>query len=245
MSISGGFDSSAILCQALALNHNRALCPAITGISYLGPEHSEADERRYLAMIESDFGIAIERFDMEPYLGLVDDAAEQVGAVEAPFVDYMWKITRHQHQQSAAAGARTFLTGHWGDQMLFSSAYLANLIGNLRLAEVWRHLNKYAHFYGRETVRVLARLAAVDSARAFLPGAVLPMAKRLRRRLGRAPQRAPWFSERLRQFEQASSDETGEAAARFSLGACPNRSISRPARNTTSSAWSGTTRPRR
>jgi asparagine synthase (glutamine-hydrolysing) len=207
VSISGGFDSSSILCQALTLNRDRALCPAITGISYLGTEHTEADERRYLAMIESDFGIAIERFDMEPYLGLVDDAAEQVRAVEAPFVDYMWKITRHQHQQSAAAGARTFLTGHWGDQMLFSSAYLADLIGGLRLTEVWRHLNEYGRFYGRETVRILARIAAVDSARAFLPEAVLPMAKRLRRRVGRAPQRAPWFSERLRHFEQTSSDK--------------------------------------
>ena len=69
VSISGGFDSSAFLCQAPTLNGDRALCPAITGISYLGTEHTEADERRFLAMIESDFAIAIERFGMEPYLG--------------------------------------------------------------------------------------------------------------------------------------------------------------------------------
>ncbi len=52
VSISGGFDSSSILCQALTLNRDRALCPAITGISYLGTERTEADERRYLTLIE-------------------------------------------------------------------------------------------------------------------------------------------------------------------------------------------------
>ena len=113
--------------------------------------------------------------------------------------------------------------------MLFSSAYLADLIGNLRLAEVWRHLNKYTDFYGRATVRILARIAAVDSARAFLPDAVLPMAKRLRRRFGRAPKKGPWFSERLRQFEQ-QHPPAGEAGARFPLGACP-RSIYLEARS--------------
>ena len=142
---------------------------------------------------------------MEPLLGLVADADEQVRSVEAPFVDYMWRITRHQHRQSAVAGARTFLTGHWGDQMLFSSAYLADLIGELRLLDAWRHLGEYGRFYGQGTVRALARIAAVDSARAFLPRAVLPMAKRLRRSFGQAPASAPWFSERLREFERSAS----------------------------------------
>ena len=47
----------------------------------------------------------------------------------------------------------------------------------------------------------------MDSARAFLPEAVLPAGQAAARRFGLAPQRAPWFSERLRQFEQASSDK--------------------------------------
>ncbi len=67
VSISGGFDSSSILCQALTLNRDRALCPAITGISYLGTEQTEADERHYLTTDrDAIIGIAIERFDMEP-----------------------------------------------------------------------------------------------------------------------------------------------------------------------------------
>jgi asparagine synthase (glutamine-hydrolysing) len=215
VSISGGFDYSAILCQALALNHERALCPDISGISYLGAEHTEADERRYLTLIERDYGIAIERFDMEPLLGLVADAAEQVQAVEAPFVDYMWRITRHQHRQSAGRGARTFLTGHWGDQVLFSSAYLADLIGGLRFVHVWQHLREYGRFYGHPTVRSLTRIAAIDSARAFLPNSVLPLAKRLRRPFMKSPARAPWFSDRLRQFEHTASDRPAKLPLEF------------------------------
>ena len=220
VSISGGFDSSSILCQALTLNRDRALCPAITGISYLGTERTEADERYYLTLIERDYDIAIERFDMEPLLGLVADADEQVRSVEAPFVDYMYRITRHQHRRSAVAGARTFLTGHWGDQMLFSSAYVADLIGELRFLDAWRHLGEYGRFYGQGTVRALTRIAAVDSARAFLPKAVLAMAKRLRRSFGQAAASAPWFSEGLREFERSALDNVGEAASRFPLGPC-------------------------
>ena len=194
VSISGGFDSSSILCQALTLNADRPLCPAVTGISYLGTADTEADERRYLTHIERDYAIAIERFDMEPLLGVLEDAAEQVRAVEAPFLDYMWRITRHQHRRSAAQGARSFLTGHWGDQMLFSSAYLADLFARFRWSEVRRHLHEYRRYYGDEAVRVLTGLFALDAARAFLPARLLPLAKRLRRGLKRSPVTAPWFS---------------------------------------------------
>ena len=215
VSISGGFDSSSILCQALTLNRDRALCPAITGISYLGTERTEADERYYLTLIERDYDIAIERFDMEPLLGLVADADEQVRSVEAPFVDYMYRITRHQHRRSAVAGARTFLTGHWGDQMLFSSAYVADLIGELRFLDAWRHLGEYGRFYGQGTGRALTRIAAVDSARAFLPKGMLAMAKRLRRSFGQAAASAPWFSEGLREFERSASTTSAKLPLDF------------------------------
>lgn len=198
ISVSGGFDSSSVFSQfeRLRRTDTPGIPPAV-GISYFGRQGSDADEVRYLTDIEREHGIAIERFAIEPLQGLVNGAFEEVHAIEAPFLDCMWGVTRELHSRAAARGARLMLTGHWGDQVLFSSAYLADLFGDLRWGTIREHLRAYRRWFGDHEARVFARRFIVDTGRRHLPSAVLPAAKWIRRRVARPDRTKPWFTEQF------------------------------------------------
>jgi asparagine synthase (glutamine-hydrolysing) len=184
VSVSGGFDSSAIFCQAETLRREGVVgCASVKGISYLGGLGTDADERQYLLDLEREYGVVVERFPMEPLRGLVSGAREQVHANEAPVLDAMWGVTRELHVRAARTGARTLLTGHWGDQVLFSSAYLVDLFLTLKWSEVRQHVSEYARWLGRAQANVLARRLGVEVGRSVIPAAILPPVKWLRRRL--------------------------------------------------------------
>ena len=184
VSVSGGLDSSSIFCQAEALRRAGAThCSAIAGLSYTGAEGTDADERRYLLEIEREYTIGIERFPIEPLVGLMRGAHEQIRTIEAPFLDYTWGVTTELHGRAAARGARILLSGHWGDQVLFSSAYLVDLFRRLAWGEVRRHLHEYARYFGATEARGLARRFAVDVVRHHVPPRLLPPLKWIRRRL--------------------------------------------------------------
>jgi asparagine synthase (glutamine-hydrolysing) len=195
VSVSGGFDSSSIFCEIEAQRRIRRphnLPPY--GVSYFGREGTDADERRYLLEIEREYGVVVDRFPMEPLQGLLAGAEDQIRAIEAPFIDYMWGVTREVHRRAAGSGARTLLAGTWGDQVLFSSAYLADLFGALRWSTVRRHLVEYRAWFGSPEARLLARRFIVDAGRRYLPTGVLPLAKWMRRRLTRTETQKPWFT---------------------------------------------------
>jgi asparagine synthase (glutamine-hydrolysing) len=207
VSISGGFDSSSIFCESEHLRRTGAArCPGVRAISYLGAEGTDADERRYLIGIEQQYGIEIERFPMEPYIGLVDGADEQTRASEAPFLDFMWSVQRELYLQASAHG-RTFLSGHWGDQVLFSSAYLVDLFRKGSWFAVRRHLKEYDSWLDRGSNRVLAQRFLVDAGRWVLPAALLPTLKRLRRRLAGPARADRWFSDAFRDQSMRLADQ--------------------------------------
>jgi asparagine synthase (glutamine-hydrolysing) len=196
ISVSGGLDSSSIFCQADQLRRSgRAACPAIVGISHPGAEGTEADEHRYIEAIEQEYGLTIDRFAVEPLVGVAEGLDQQIGATEAPLVDYMWGITRQMHQRATAHGARVLLTGHWGDQVFFSSGYLVDLFRRLAWREIRRHTREYVRWFGAGETRVLSRRFVVDVARHHLPRALVPPFKWIRRRLLGAERPKPWFSD--------------------------------------------------
>ncbi len=203
VSVSGGLDSSSIWCQAETLRRSgRAATPAVAGVSYLGPEASASDEQRYLREIEGRYGVSFARFPIAPLAGVVDGAGEQVRAVESPFADYLWGVTREVHAQARRAGARVLLSGHWGDQMLFSSAYLADLLRQLAVGRLLRHTRTYARYFGPDETRLLARRLWLDVARRYAPRAVAPLLKALRRRIARPERPKPWLADGFRRRAQ-------------------------------------------
>jgi asparagine synthase (glutamine-hydrolysing) len=196
ISVSGGLDSSSIFCQAETLRSSRrADCPAIAGITYIGGAGTEADERRYVEAIELKYGTSIERIDAEPLMGVARDIEEQIAAAEAPFVDYLWGLTRQLHQRAVAGGARVLLTGHWGDQVLFSSAYLVDLFRQLAWLDVRRHIRQYVKWFGEEETRALVRRFAVDLGRHHLPTRFIAPLKWVRRRWLGVERPKPWFAD--------------------------------------------------
>jgi asparagine synthase (glutamine-hydrolysing) len=196
VSVSGGLDSSSIFCQAQRLQpRERAIPPTLAGISYTGAEGSRSDERRYLSEIERDFGVEIERFPMDPYVGCVDGMDAQVTAAEAPLLDYSWGVTREVYRRAAANGARVLLTGHWGDQVLFSSSYLADLFWRLAWRDIWRHTRAYARHFGSAETRVLERRIAGDIVRHYVPAPLVAPLKRLRLKLFGDQREKRWFTD--------------------------------------------------
>jgi asparagine synthase (glutamine-hydrolysing) len=195
VSVSGGLDSSSIFCQAETLRRaGDANCLSVAGLSYTGAAGTGADERGYLQDMEREYGVEIERFPMEPLTGLVDGADQQIRANEAPFPDCMWGVTRELHRRARAQGARVLLSGHWGDQVLFSSAYLVDLFDRFAWGEIRRHTREYESWFSKAEVRVLKRRFIVDVARSHLPPALGPPLKWLRRRLMREVRSTSSFS---------------------------------------------------
>ena len=195
VSVSGGLDSSSIFCQALALHASGSVPHAPIGVSFVGEAGTDADEREYLLDIERAFGVGIDRFPIEPFRGLVEGTDEQVRAIEAPFIDYMWGVTRELHRRARASGSRGLLSGHWGDQVLFSSAYLIDLFHRFEWGRIRRHTREYARWFGAPEARVLARRFALALARHHVPAPLVPPLKRLRRRLTHRRLVKPWFSD--------------------------------------------------
>ncbi|MFI5280418.1 MAG: asparagine synthetase B family protein [Gemmatimonadales bacterium] len=199
VSVSGGLDSSSILCHAETLRRSHALvAPRVIGISYIGEAGSEADEERYVAAMERQHGLTIERFAAERYLGVVRDGEEQVRAIEAPFLDYMWGVTQQVYRTAADAGARVLLTGHWGDQMLFSSAYLVDLFRRPAWRELGRHLREYRRWCGAGEARYLTRRFVRDVLRRSVPARLVPPLKWVRGRLFAPDRRWRWLGEDFR-----------------------------------------------
>ena len=198
VSVSGGLDSSSIFCQAETLRRRAAGCRTkVLGISYTGAMGTDADEREYQQMIEREYGIALDRFPIEPYTGLVDGVDDQVRIVEAPFIDYLWGVTRELQRRARAGGARVLLSGHWGDQVLFSAAYLVDLFDRLAWGRLRRHAREYARYFGETGARVLVGRVPMDIARHHLPRAIVGPLKWARRRLRREHRPKPWFSDRF------------------------------------------------
>ena len=86
-----------------------------------------ADERAFLESIEREYGVQVLRLALSDHLGLVEGSDRQLWHVEVPSLDYLWKARVAIGQTMRARGARVLLSGHWGDQMLFSTGYLVDL----------------------------------------------------------------------------------------------------------------------
>lgn len=184
VSVSGGLDSSSIFCQAEVMRRGGEVgCPSVSGFSYVGAEGSTADERGYLEEIERAYGLPIARIPAAPLTGIVAGAELQALHVEAPLLDSLWQITHALQSAAAGAGARRFVTGHWGDQMLHGTAYFVDLFRRFGLGTARRHLAALDEWFQPDEAKTLRKQVVFELVRHHLPPALLPLAKRLRRAL--------------------------------------------------------------
>lgn len=191
VAVSGGLDSSAIFCEASA----HAETPLV-GLTYTTHDGGASDESRYVAEVERACGRAIRRVDT-PAEGLLFQSAEMVHAVEAPMLNGQWFRGDRLNKAVTAAGARTLLTGHWGDQILFDQAYLVDLLRGGRLLAVNAHLNEYRRWYPGARHEFLTQFGS-DVLEHALPHWARGAVRGVSRRWQRPAPWDDWYCESLR-----------------------------------------------
>lgn len=180
VSVSGGLDSSSILCMADTLRQARTIpAPSLVGMSYLSPAGSPSDEKEFLVEIERQYGLAIERVPITRF-GLMDGAREAVWHVEAPFLDHQWNTSRTFFNRAAMLGVRVMLTGHWADQVLFPQAYLIDLFRQLRWRDISTHLHAFEYWMPDVMPGFFRKRFWLDLVRHHVPKSVIPYLRRLR-----------------------------------------------------------------
>jgi asparagine synthase (glutamine-hydrolysing) len=199
VSVSGGLDSSSILCMAETLTRREPGLPAPLGISYISPEGSPSDERSFLVDIENKYGSTIHRVPFGP-AKLVDGSKEAVWHLEVPWLDEQWENIRTFHHTIKRLGARVVLTGHWADQVLFPPGYLIDLFRCLAWQKVRTHLNEFGLWQTDADPRFFSRGFFSNLVKYHLPKVLYPLVRRLRVKRDR-----PWYSKALhrRAFRQA------------------------------------------
>ena len=193
VSVSGGVDSSAIICTAETLvRRGQASSPDLFGVSYLTTEGTPSDEQIFLTEIERAYGTTIDRIPPGP-MKILEGSRKVVWCLEAPFLDEQWGNSERTLCAVRNRGARVMLTGHWGDQFMFSQAYLIDLARRFRWRTVARHLRQYCSWLRDVDPKLFYYRLFVGLVMTFAPSTLVPMLRRLRRR-----KISPWYTTRFR-----------------------------------------------
>ncbi len=216
VSVSGGLDSSAILCAGLAAGRDQG-GPAITGFHYQGGDSLDTSDAPFVDELERTRRVCLVRVGAKP--GLLDDCRGVVTHAEAPMLRGSWNTLRRLLGAVRNHGSDVLLTGHWGDQVLFDQAYLVDLAGAGHFGELRRHLDEYARWLPDADGREFRSFFASDLAREWLPGGVHRLLGRARARW-RRPSADTWYREAFlglapgRRFHGAEPDPAVSAHGR-------------------------------
>jgi asparagine synthase (glutamine-hydrolysing) len=197
VSVSGGLDSSSIYCVARKLlEKDSSLAPKLVGITHSAPEGSSADERKYIAAIERDYKVSIDTVPIE-FSGVLAGLERTVRTFEAPWGDSQWRNNERILDRARSTGARTFLGGQWGDQVMFDGAYLADLARGFRWATLAQHIHELPKWMGSYKFW-LVKSTARQTIKSLIPQAVRPMIMAYRRKTAPMNREQRWFTEWFR-----------------------------------------------
>lgn len=208
--VSGGLDSSSLLCVAERLRRQAPdVLPAIHPFTYQGPINTSADEIAYVEVIERDYGIRVDR--VPACGGLFGGSREGIVEfrrflrhVECPLADENLTALRRILQAIAASGARTVLTGHWADQFLYPQDYWVDLLRRFRWGQLARHRREYASWFTDVPAWVFRRRFRLDLIKYSTPEFLLPVLRELRARFGGLTCDKPVFTDGLRRHARRS-----------------------------------------
>ena len=193
IAVSGGLDSSAIFCAAC-----EAASPnALVGLTYTTRDGSASDESAFVTEIERAYRRPIERIDT-PLEGLLFRSAEIVRWTEAPMLDGQWFRGDRLMRAITRRHARTLLSGHWGDQLLFEQAYLIDLLFSGGWGTMRRHLHEYSKWFPDAAGDEFRKQLRADLLEYGLPRWLRDVLRRARRSWTSAPPWDSWYCERFR-----------------------------------------------
>ncbi len=146
LELSGGWDSSAIVCMAARLAESGAVsAPALHTVSYVAPMDPEVDETRFIEAVETHTGL--------PALHIaLDREAPRTfpNPTHVRFIDAS-RLTRYEAMRSA--GARVLTSGRLGDGVMgnfpFEASSIANAIRTLAPGRVIDEVRSWSKASGR------------------------------------------------------------------------------------------------
>jgi asparagine synthetase B (glutamine-hydrolysing) len=144
-------------------------------------------------MMEQQYGVTIDRVPIGP-AGMLKDADQAVRAVESPLLDEQWVNNHIVYERMHQLGARTVLTGHWGDQVLFLPSYLVDLFNRFAFHDVQAHLKEFNAWIADLPPATFTRQFCFDLIKHYTPRALLPIFWQMR--LGTRDY--PWYTDTLR-----------------------------------------------
>jgi asparagine synthase (glutamine-hydrolysing) len=187
--LSGGLDSSAIVCMAdKIISNGEAETPRLETVSYVYEASSTSDERTFIRCVQEQRGHSgyyISDLDYPPLASFPDES-------ELAFPDFVdCFVDRHNAMCNAMRedGARVLLTGHGGDAILCSretpSADLGDCLVRRDLTGFSRSLRNWSKATGTPYTQLLRD--------AVLP--FLPITLRSKPDLSNETQLAPWIDD--------------------------------------------------
>jgi asparagine synthase (glutamine-hydrolysing) len=203
VSVSGGLDSSTILCFANSLASDDPSLAPVLGMSYLGSAGSPNDESAFLDEVERHCGVAMRRFP-DASTGLVDGAGKAVWEVESPLLDAQGRGTSDYLRQAADLGARVVLTGHWGDQFLFDQSYLVDLVRRGEWFLAWSHVREFGRWFTDAPAGQFRRRFGRDLMMEYLPSSLVRPLRWIRGAVAPRPRHVGWYSKEFRRLPVAS-----------------------------------------
>jgi asparagine synthase (glutamine-hydrolysing) len=212
VSVSGGLDSSSILCQAAALRRRDTPSVRLHGISMTFAAGTPADEQHFLPDIEQMYDLRITRVPVRrySYIDRVDVAVRDLdtpGAGEDTQIQTL-RIAR-------ASGCNVMLSGFFGDQMLSDRGYFIDLARRGRWMKLRHDLREFAAWNAEVDPRIFRQDFWCSLVRALPPRWAFQIAKRALRSSKAKVRYPPWFAPGFRQRAIASASKRFRAPRRF------------------------------
>jgi asparagine synthase (glutamine-hydrolysing) len=191
--VSGGLDSSAILCQGESLKSAGASVAPCVGISMTFPEGTDADEKQFLNDIEACYKISIQRLAFSR-LRFVD-SEKSIWASELPQLN--WDATSELLRIAGQIGCRVVLDGYYGDQMLANGGYLVDLARGFRWFQLRREFAEWGRWMADLDPAIMKQELWLILSRGLVPYKVV---RTVRRHRGITESRQPsWYARAFRE----------------------------------------------
>ncbi len=140
--LSGGLDSSSLVCLAAERRHQEQNDAPIVAIHAYSPTCLEKDDRAYARLVAERYGIDLRLLSYEDY-PVCDGLGEPGPWTSAPAMPTLFfrALYREQWRLAAELGARGQIRGDFGDQLLSASpSYLTTLWDERCYTELLREL---------------------------------------------------------------------------------------------------------
>jgi asparagine synthase (glutamine-hydrolysing) len=205
--LSGGLDSSSLVCLARMLAPDDPVIPPLVALHVSSHRYQEVDDRVYAQAVAQEAGAALHPLCYEdfPVLDGAFDARRWTSTPTIPTV-FLTKLYQEYWQIAQEIGARGHVRGDFGDQLFSASlSYLTTLWEEQRHDAFWREVSLWQSIHG------------IDREELFAACVLKPQLQRSRTQPPRS-ERAPW----VKPWVWKLSAELLEADDAFFRQACPD-----------------------